>query len=203
MPQPSLNSVRQPSDKPPTTRSFVAIHLTQGAETAVRQARDSLRERLRGLPIKWVGDQNLHLTLRFLGHVQEEPLAQVRNNLENCKLNAFELRTAKLGAFPSDRAARVIWIGLSGELQKLISLQDCVEHAVGDLAPHEENKPFNPHLTIARCELRAPDREYVRRALSEVAVDEVAWAVQSFELMKSSLSPKGATHTQLAQYQLS
>jgi len=181
----------------------VAIHLSPDADNAVREARDALRERLQGLPIKWVSDSNLHLTLRFLGHVRENSLKRIAQQLAACAGSTrFQLQTGRLGAFPTDRAARVIWIGLGGETNQLVSLQQCVERAVSGLVPHEENKPFNAHLTIARCELRAPDREWVRRAIAETSLREVTWPVTSFELMKSSLNPKGARYSELARYEL-
>ena len=192
--------MRPPSDK---IRSFVAIHLSPEAEAAVREARDSLREQLRGLPMKWVSDSNLHLTLRFLGHVPSASLEEIKQKLSGCAASGgFDLETGSLGAFPSENAARVLWVGLKGDIQRLLALQNCVEKAVADQAAHEENKPFNAHLTIARCDLRAPDREWVRRSIANAIVPQVRWHVSSFELMQSSLSPKGAKYSELARYEL-
>lgn len=167
--------------------------------------RDALRERLQGLAIKWVSDANMHLTLRFLGYVPEADVTALVEGLAavSREHSAFDLATGPLGAFPSPRSPSVLWVGLSGDLERLNALQGSIEGAVSDLSSHEEKRRFHPHITLARCDLRSvSDKRVVETALASVPVGRVTWTIESFELMRSVLKKGGAEYSVLGRFEL-
>lgn len=179
-----------------TTRCFVAIHLSPEAQAYVLELIASLSRRLEGAPVRWVGADNIHLTLRFMGHVKDSDVPAIESSLAAVAQSAppFTLATGSFGGFPSLRSPSVLWVGLGGDIPALTGLQTAVEGAVAPFSPHEEKRRFSPHITIARC--KGPV------SVGPVPVREIAWQVESFELMQSRLSPKGSRYEVLGSFPL-
>ena len=114
---------------------------------------------------RWVRPEQIHLTLTFLGDVPEESLSDLETALRRaCQSSApLELRADGLGCFPHPRNARVLWIGLLGDLDRLEKLHARVVEQTRNWSAPDPARPFQPHLTIARVkDLRLADRR--RRA---------------------------------------
>lgn len=152
--------------------------------------------------MKWVAAGGIHLTLKFLGNVDEAKLPAIAQSLSKAaaSIGPFEIQTAELGAFPNAGNPRVVWIGLRGDVQALEVLYQAVERALTPLGFPPEGRPFAPHLTLGRMRESATrsDRQQLSRALAEAPVQQ-AWyiPVEKMHVMKSELARTGATYASL------
>ena len=185
----------------PTIRTFIAITLPPEVREALGRY-----QRMLGAPqasyVKWVRPEGVHLTLKFLGNVDEARLPALAEALTNsvAGLRSFVLQTGGLGAFPSPRNPRVLWIAVEGELEPLQALYRAVEHATARLGFPREVRPFAAHLTLGRVRESATfgEKQQLGRALAEAQVNgPLSIPVQELHVMKSELSRTGATYTSL------
>jgi RNA 2',3'-cyclic 3'-phosphodiesterase len=179
-------------------RAFVAISLPPGMAEKVAQIQQQLDERVGMKLIRWNTADQLHLTLRFLGTVPSDQLTQLEQSLPRSArgIVPFTISLSSLGTFPSAKRPRVIWIGLSGQLEILRKLQAQVDAETGQFGTHSEEREFKPHLTIGR--VRDPRQTlagFAQAAENLKAPVFDPWPVGEFHLFQSKLSPKGATHT--------
>lgn len=199
-------------------RTFVAVEMPD----AVRQVLVDLQRRLdralndahAGNLVRWTSEQNLHLTLRFLGETSDAQRTVVERSLASRirPQPAFALALHQLGAFPNWRRPNIIWIDFAGETTRLENVQMLVEAAARSADFAAEDRAFTPHLTIGRVKKEASARE--RSALGEVlqqeqsrstaqmAVPPARFTVDSIAFVQSDLRPSGAIYTTLARYSL-
>ncbi len=189
-------------------RTFVAIELNPLVRKALAQVQEDLRSRLQKatgpeVRIQWVKPESVHLTLKFLGDIPEErvpeietALARVAGARARCTVDV-----GGLGAFPDTRAPRVLWVGLSGQVEGVTQLAAAVERALVALGCAPEPKPFNPHLTLARIKERSRDigRALAAGRLLEQVTPVGTVTVNAVALMKSELKPSGAVYTKLCE----
>jgi len=185
--------------EPQALRLFVACPIPGDVIRALSAIQSDLRtagfDRLR-----YVRPEGMHITLKFLGAVQPDRVAAITTKLSSA-IQPLELRLSieRLGGFGGSRL-RVVWAGLSGDLAVLASLAGQVEEALEPLGFPRENRPFAPHLTLARVrDEAAPDERsrhaafvdaYKLPALPPILVTEVV-------LMRSNLGPGGAVYERL------
>jgi 2'-5' RNA ligase len=180
-----------------TLRLFVAVTL----DTAVRQALAAAGEELRAIApgVSWVRAENLHLTLKFLGAVDEAMVPALIEALHRAveRHRPFGAEVRGLGAFPSAARARVVWAGVTTGVHPLRALARAVDDATADLGFPREERPFAAHVTLARVrELRKSP------ALAQVLETGAARpfgvvSVKDVTLMRSELSPRGSRYTSL------
>ena len=187
---------------PEQIRSFVAIELPEEAKKGLASLRREL-ERDEHRFVKWVDPGGIHLTLKFLGNIPSKRVTEVTEAMEKAAqgICPFLLEISGLGAFPSLKQARVLWVGVGGELDKLSTLQQNIDSALAALGFAREERPFVPHLTLARVRegALAPERrgfgELVGSATFE---DKYPVEVEAIRLMRSQLTPAGALYTCLS-----
>jgi len=133
-----------------TLRTFVAVEI----DRQIRARAAELIELLRGstADVKWVETHNLHLTMKFLGDVHEQELAQVCRAVQRgaAEVNPFELEICGAGAFPNAARPRTVWLGAGAGSDQMIVLHDAVEATLAKLGYREEHRQFQTHLTIGR-----------------------------------------------------
>ena len=139
-------------------RSFIAIELPEEVKTGLKQVQDRLKSPDPS-SAKWVDPQSIHLTLKFLGNVDADKIDSITQAIQDAAstVTSFDLKINGLGCFPNPRRVQTIWIGLTGDIDKLQALQRNIESYVSPLGFPTEKRPFTPHLTLARV------REYVNR----------------------------------------
>jgi 2'-5' RNA ligase len=156
--------------------------------------------------VRFVDVAGLHLTLAFLGELDDERLAAATEAAkEAASAHApFTLRLANLGAFGSARSPRVIWVGLAGDVARLRALQSTVADALEARGFAREARPFAPHLTLARIKKPLSDAALttLTRAQSEPAPD-ATWQADAISVMKSELARPAARYTALSRWPLS
>jgi RNA 2',3'-cyclic 3'-phosphodiesterase len=183
-------------------RLFVAVDpddaVRAGAAAAVAELKRAAGPA--GRALRFGDPATVHLTLRFLGDVAEEQVdgvaAAVTAAAAGSPPLALELRGA--GAFPSPHRARVVWLGLAGDLAPLAALATALERRLATLGIPPEGRPFTPHLTVARARARggAPGLAAALQATS-AALAPVAWRAATLTLFESHLESGGARHVPL------
>jgi 2'-5' RNA ligase len=150
--------------------------------------------------VSWVAPENLHVTLKFLGSIDDLRVQSVIDVLHTAVRGQapFELEVVGLGAFPSATRPRVLWAGIVGGAGPLAALAAAVEDALAGLGFPRETRAFSPHITLARIREpgRAPALAEALGAASGRRFGRVA--VANTALMRSDLSPWGARYTALA-----
>lgn len=138
-------------------RLFIAIDLPEARRRAIAQATAPLREAAPS--VSWVDETRLHLTLKFLGEQPEDAVSPLAAALREAAAfhSPLTLDLGGLGAFPSRRRPRVIWLGVAPD-PKLELLHDDVERACAALGYEVEGRAFRPHLTLGRARRAAGER---------------------------------------------
>lgn len=194
-----------------TLRTFVAIGLPEEIIAVLTETQQRLQraaERRGLLPralsaIRWVAPEGMHLTLKFLGATpaSQVPLIVERLQAELAPLAPFTLRLGGFHAFPSLHVPRVLFVEVDGDRAALFSCQAAVEAALRPLGYPSEERPYVPHLTLARVGERVGlvDKRLLGEVVSRAKPPPaLPFAVESVHLMQSELHPTGARYTRLA-----
>jgi 2'-5' RNA ligase len=191
-------------------RLFAAVTVGDEVRAAVTAARRTIElqlERLGGPPprLVWVAPSSLHVTLRFLG---EQPDAQVPAIVETAQepfaLEPFQVTWQGLGAFPSPRRPRAIWVGVKRGAKGLGLLEAELARRFGQLLPGErpdEAAPFHPHLTIVRVKTERPGVDWPA-VLEAAAIGEVHSRVDHVSLLRSQGLPGGVGYQEIGRGRL-
>lgn len=187
-------------------RLFWAINLP--AQLKAKLA--ALQEKLKGVDadVKWVEEENFHLTLQFLGNVAAAKLTILTENMQKTLSGfpSFQLQLRGVGFFPNHRRPRVFWTGVAGNLLALQQLQERVQKANLLSGFPAEERDFRPHLTLARLRsnrgLNALLATVKELELSGTVTSVGEFSVTSVDLMKSELSRRGSTYTLLVPVKL-
>lgn len=186
-------------------RLFVAIELPEEIQDLLTATQERLREQLGPTQeaIRWTKPESTHLTLQFLGDVPVNILQLVKNALrEGCEgAMPLTLQVEGIGAFPNARRPRVVWVGLSGELEALHTLEKGIEEKLRPFG-YKPDRPFNPHITLARVREGASSHDLaaLHRALAEDRrpfFEPPLLVVNRVSLMRSELGRGGSHYTQL------
>ena len=182
-------------------RAFIAIALNQGLIPALKNFQRQLQARMPDLPVRWAHPERLHLTLKFLGHVPRERLADSAAALNSASagIAPFQLALEGVGCFPHPKNPRVVWIGINGDLPSLRRLQTQIDQQTQGIGDHNEERVFQPHLTLGRVKPPGQHRCNLGELVQTVSFPELGcWTVREIHLMQSVHSPDGARYTTLA-----
>lgn len=179
-------------------RCFIALELPHDIKTSLSGLLDRLKQS--DADVKWLSDNNIHLTLKFLGNTDDSLIELLKGSL--CKkmsfYDQFYITIAGTGCFPDKRHPRVLWTGIE-ESMPLMRLQRDVEDVTAELGFSAEKKEFSPHLTLGRVRSQRKVSEALK-ILDEFGTYNFGKAeIKSIVLMKSELKPGGAEHTCLAE----
>jgi 2'-5' RNA ligase len=198
-------------------RAFLAVELSQELQAGLVTVQQELKHRIepelkRDMRISWTQPASIHLTLKFLGDMDEQvidPLLVVVEQAIGSQI-AVNVPLERLGAFPRPQSPRVLWVGplenwdRGAEAKRIAEIHGAIEQACEGLRFLRETKPFSPHLTLAR--IRVGERQ-VGAALAKGGVLDRplslgSLAVESVVLMKSELKPTGSVYTKLWEVRL-
>lgn len=184
-------------------RLFVALNLPKKDRERIHRATRKLRDE--ELPVRWVGIEGFHVTLKFLGDVRRERLPEVEQAMTRvaATTKAFKTKLGGFGAFPSVRQPRIIWLGVKAN-PELRCLKQDLEYSFGDLGFDAETRAFHPHVTLGRAEERKGAGAF--RDLDDMlsGLDcKGDVKVTSLDLMRSQLGPDGSRYTLLCSAKLS
>jgi len=182
-------------------RTFIAIEL----DDAIRERLGQAQERLRACrcKVKWVEPQNIHLTLKFLGEIEEGVVEAVSDVMASAAaaVKPFELTVAGVGAFPPRGAPRVVWVGIE-RAGGLVQLHGGLEDGLERLGFEREKRRFSPHVTLGRVKDRRGGPSLRPLLEAEAPADFGVQAVEEVVLFRSVLSSSGPTYTALRRHRL-
>lgn len=186
------------------TRTFIALELPDNVRAFLTREIARLSQALPG--VRWVDPAGLHLTLAFLGELDDEALAAAKTATQQAATPGapFTLRTGALGTFGPRSTPRVIWIGMQGEMPHLLALQEALAQQLEDAGFPREQRPYSPHLTLARLKTPLAPEVLTRldTLLREPRREHTSWRAEDISVMKSELARSGAHYTHLQVYPL-
>jgi 2'-5' RNA ligase len=182
-------------------RAFIAIDLPVSVCDAIQKQTARLRQTLGNDFIRWVPTRNMHLTLKFLGDTAVSHLDFLKQMLlrEADSHPQFDMQLGGIGAFPSQRNPRLLWVGIHAPAD-LVSLQRSIEAGASRLGYKTEDRAFSPHLSIGRVRQTVSmiELQEIRTALNAIHPGNVATTrVDSIHLFKSELQSEGSIYTKL------
>jgi len=184
-------------------RTFIAVEVTGPALEAILRYQEQLRQ----FPakVRWARPEQMHLTLKFLGEIEEPQAETVAEALKNLagQNQAFEAELKGLGGFPDLRRPNVLWAGVQSGSEGLTRLADRVERAVKDLGFKKEKRPYRPHLTLGRVKSKEGLEPICKKMETDRDRSFGTFAVREIVLFKSVLSPSGAEYNALGRFELS
>lgn len=176
-------------------RAFIAIEIPEEIKTALTRLQNDLRRAK--AEVSWTKPENIHLTLKFLGEIEESQASEIAQACAAAEFQSFTLSLNGAGVFPNARQPRVLWAGLAGEIETLTAMQRRLEDRLAAIGVEGDEKAFRPHLTIGRVKSNRNAREIVARA-EAYSLPALSFDVREIVLMKSELHPAGARYTALA-----
>ena len=186
-------------------RLFIGIDLDDDARQAIAAEQKRLKAAVGDdrSALRWIRPEHMHLTLAFLGELDDRLAQSVVETIgQPVQADRFPVVFGGLGVFPSGGAPRVLWLGLKAGSREVIGVQREVAERVTGLGIALEQRPFHPHLTLARWRTPRPsDRRLVATADSPRDIARIE--VQQVSLIQSRLSPAGPTYVSLTHSPLS
>ncbi len=182
-------------------RLFIAVRFSSQIMDKLARLMDRLRGPLdRRADIKWVKADNIHLTLQFLGDVDQGLLPKLTGSLTGAYLDvqSFQVSLSQVGAFPKPNRARVIWVGITHGSDGLKALHAATMAVTEEFGFEPEDRPFKAHVTLARIRTRAnrmPDLSKPLQGFSGVELGKCQ--IREVHLVKSELRPNGPRYTTL------
>ena len=174
-------------------RTFIAVELPDDIKQEIGDFISQLRPQIRG--VRWVEPLNLHLTMKFLGNVEEDSINKIVNGVSEVAQHHshFIIQMENFGAFPGMKRPRVLWIGVKNGLNELSQLAASVENKMVKLGFELESRKFSPHLTVGR--VRRGKRVYIPQDVPSFG--PVEFDVTTVTVMKSTLTPEGPIYDPL------
>ena len=157
-----------------------------------------------GFRIRWIRPDNIHLTLKFLGDIETASINEIRGVMdESVRGQApISLKAKGIGVFPGIKRPRVIWTGVSGQVNQLLECQKRFAENLDRIGFPKENRPFKAHLTFGRIKNRL-DPKRLAGALAEFSgFESEEFVADRVILYKSDLKPTGAVYTKLVEVAL-
>lgn len=161
----------------------------------------AVQERLKasGADVSWTRPEGMHLTLKFLGEVEEKRLPEIEAALIASVRgrSPFSPDVSGIGTFPGRRRPRVVWIGLKDHGNYLIRLQRAVDEAFNEIGFPLEDREFTPHITLGRIRSQKNVEKLLNLVEEDKDVELNGFEVSHVHLMQSVLKPAGAVYTEL------
>lgn len=179
-------------------RAFIAIELNNATQKMLGNVIRQLKP-LTGDIVRWVPEQNIHITLKFLGDTSPANLEILKKIISNeaSRYAPIALKVTNLGAFPNLRRPRVIWAGIEAP-PSLAAIQRSIDTETQRLGYATEERPFSPHLTLGRLSHNATPED-IRKIGDLLVKNSIAinasFTANTVTLFRSDLQPSGAMYT--------
>jgi RNA 2',3'-cyclic 3'-phosphodiesterase len=179
-------------------RLFVALDLTEEIREALREPIAKLKPLAK--TARWARPEGMHVTLKFIGHIDASRLEAIRAALGTVQSNApVEVQIRGVGFFPDERRPRVLWCGIEASAN-LAPLAAEIERALEPLGIRREERKFTPHLTLARLKDSNGVQKFVRAAEEMKPRVFGSASARDFHLFESVTKPSGAEYRKIESY---
>ncbi len=174
-------------------RTFIAIELPKEIKDFLSRLQEELKAC--GADVKWVAPENIHLTLKFLGEIDEKKLEKITGIIEETAQgkNKFQVCISSLGAFPKIDFPRVIWVGVDTGDKEVKDIAKDLEEKIAKIGIPKEDRPFSSHITIGRTKSSLTREGLVQdlKDKADLGGGKLNFSVTKITLFKSTLTPKG------------
>ncbi|MEW6103477.1 MAG: RNA 2',3'-cyclic phosphodiesterase [bacterium] len=179
-------------------RLFIAVELEEKIKNAISLAIKKIK--IDVLKPKWVNPENCHITLKFLGEVEEKRLPEILDVLkdEALKHKPFIISFGEIGAFPKIDYPRVIWIGIEKGRDFLLQIANFLEDSLFKIGFEKEKRGFSAHLTLAR--IKEPFKTNCLSPYISKRFISDEMPVKEISLIESKLTPKGSIYTTIKSF---
>jgi 2'-5' RNA ligase len=183
-------------------RAFIALEMPPDIHQALAAASWQLKQELKDLPLRWVPVDNIHLTIQFIGEVEQKKLQLIKDVMaEKARhVQPFDISLAGMGVFPDMRKPLVLWVGVQSSAQ-LNQLQEEIHSGLRQRGFDLETRPYTPHLTLARVrrERRGMDLQQLAAAMRAYRPAQTPVEfVNSVALFETKLKAGGTVYNPLA-----
>jgi len=184
-------------------RIFIAIDISEQARKAAAEHIEYLRNADRDVRVGWEKAEKLHITLKFLGDVDEPRIATLGVAIQQIasRFHPFKLELSDTGVFPNARQPRILWLGIVNTDDQLKTLAASIESACEKLGFAAEDRQFKPHLTIARVREPQKGRQLAAMHLNS-DFGSVGFTVRKIVIYESKLGPAGSVYTPISTHRL-
>ncbi len=185
-------------------RSFLAFELSHDVKGFIAHILKEARSELNG--VRWVPVENIHLTVVFMGDVEEGTLVEVKESVANaCKTyGPFDASVSGIGIFGSLNFPRVLWVGLLGDIERMGHFKAALEKRLEPFGVKREERAFRPHLTLGRFKQGFDEKERLSGFIERFrAIKGPSLTFKELCLFKSQLTPQGSIYTKLEAWELS
>lgn len=173
-------------------RCFIAIEMPEEVKEILLDAQKHVNtEKAKIRPTK-----AFHLTLKFLGEVEEKKAEEIKSALKAISFKQFKTALTEIGVFPNESYIRVVWIGLDDSENKITNLQKEIDSKIEFLGFKKDTR-FHPHVTLARVKF-VEDKQKFIKDLKEIKIEKKAFEITEFKLIKSTLTGEGPVYEDLA-----
>jgi 2'-5' RNA ligase len=183
-------------------RSFIALDLPEDLKKGLQNLQDTVRKHTDC--VRWVKPDNIHLTLKFLGAIDESQVEPIGRILENMTagLTPFKLQVKGLGAFPNARNPKVIWVGMDNQQQRMVLFQQKLEETLAAIGFAPEKRGYSPHLTLGRIKESRGKRD-IEQLLEKYKSEDLGYfTADTIVFYRSDLNPSGPVYSSLKTIQL-
>lgn len=183
-------------------RTFLAIELPESIRKRIGEVQRELKSSR--ADVRWVSPQNIHLTLKFFGNIEESEIDPIAQSIEEPvrTTSPIFIMVRGMGAFPGLKNPKVIWVGLHDEGKVLVSLQKRLEGELEKIGFPSEGRPFHPHLTLGRMRSNQGKDELVKGMERHREEEFGNFQAERVILFKSDLKPEGPIYTALREIRL-
>ena len=182
-------------------RLFTGIELDAAVVRAASELVAELTRRCERLAprarVAWITPEQMHITVRFIGHRDDEACARIRSELDGpLPVPPFTLTIGGLGSFPPRGSPRVLWVGLSGDIERLRATEREVTARLARVSVPPDDRPYSPHLTIGRVKEPGGLKTLpLFQGFGDIALGTSS--VEAITLFESRVSSKGPTYIPL------
>jgi len=191
--------------KPPI-RIFIAIELPPEVKELLTELQAELKTYTKG-PLRWIKPELMHLTLCFIGNIEEQQIPALADAVEQaiCVFKGLKVSTNRIGGFPSLKTPKLIYLGL-GDSCQLTALSDrinaVIDTKLGANKSPERNGKYHPHLTLCRVGRQGTVKGLDALGSSLSATERITFEVSEITLFKSELGGKSPVYTALRRFSL-
>jgi len=187
-------------------RTFVSVEIPGKIKNNINKMIVKMKRRLKaGEQVKWVDKNNLHITLKFIGWIEDGKIEKMTDSLANSvkDFGAIKVSIAGLGVFPDERHPRVVWAGIDEGWDRIKQLSERIEDRLSkESYGKRENREFSPHLTIGRIKEKI-DPETLCGLIEKNKKERYgSFAAKNISLMKSTLRRSGPIYEEIEQIKL-
>lgn len=175
-------------------RCFIAVDLPLEVKDYLFRLQ---REFSKFIKAKWVEKKNIHLTLKFIGEIDEKKLNILKKELYKIKFKKFNLSLGNIGVFPDEKSIKIIWVGLVSN--EVIELQKKVDENLLEL--FSKDQKFVSHITLGRVKA-IKNKEKLKEFLNKFKIKKIEFNVDSFKLYRSELTKDRPKYSILEEFSL-